>query len=41
MEKYLLDKLITVGGGITDNLINNPELFRPFPFLLCLTARLF
>lgn len=23
-ERYLIDKLITVGGGITDNLINNP-----------------
>lgn len=23
-ERYLLDKLITAGGGITDNLINNP-----------------
>lgn len=30
-ERYLIDKLITVGGGITDNLINNPAAIPAIP----------
>jgi uncharacterized protein YlzI (FlbEa/FlbD family) len=30
-ERYLIDKLITVGGGITDNLINNPAAIPAVP----------
>jgi uncharacterized protein YlzI (FlbEa/FlbD family) len=30
-ERYLIDKLITVGGGITDSLINNPAAIPAVP----------